>query len=125
MTWVLKDQKLQEKLEFFIPKLTEDLTDLRIRFPNNRTLFITGEKDGLQYHFEVPVCMLKEIEVLKPYVWYPRAKFDGNPHKYLIAERVPDYVGQSRLFLTDFCPHDLYVKTAYFMYLEHAPESEE
>lgn len=46
---------------------------------------------GFYWRIVIPKADIKIIEELKPYVWYKREKFDGNPNNYDLIERNYDY----------------------------------
>lgn len=54
-------------------------------------------------------------EELKPYVWYDRSEFDGNPNNYILVEE--EYNGQ--LTITEDSNTELWSETGRFMYLEY------
>lgn len=54
----------------------------------------------------------EEVEELKPNVWYPRGKFDGNPKNYIIVERTQQGVVYANYKDTvfDFTHHFMYIE---------------
>lgn len=43
-------------------------------------------KFGCEFTLHCELIDFDEVEELKPYVWYDREKFDGNPNKFLLVE---------------------------------------
>ncbi len=53
-----------------------------------KSFFVDGKRAVHGFDFDVTIKRsdLVEIEQLKPYVWYERAKFDQNPEGYQLVE---------------------------------------
>lgn len=129
----LKDKVLQEKLDALSDenKFSEQLQ-------------VTCEKEILDDFDFINVCfgilsngitkgniriMKSEIEViedLKPYVWYPRQKFDSNPNRYVLVERIKDeYDEFYDISADDYGITHLGFKVTHFMYIERLEKSNE
>lgn len=76
------------------------------RFDGSRT------RHGKSIQFTLTWDDFEEVEELKPYVWYPRGKFDGNPKNYIIVERTQQGVVYANYKDTifDFTHHFMYIE---------------
>lgn len=131
----LKDKVLQEKLDA--------LSDEN-KF--SERLQVICEKEILDGFDYINVCfgilstgitklsihiLKSEIEViedLKPNIWYTSQKFDGNPNRYVIVERIKyededdEFYGISE---DDYGITHLGLSTTHFMYIERPEKSNE
>lgn len=133
--YALKDKVLQEKLDA--------LSDEK-KF--SELLQATCEKEILDDFDYINVCfgilsnvitklsiriLKSEIEViedLKPYVWYPSQKFDENPNRYVLVERIEDEDEDSSFYILsgdDYGITHLGFTTTHFMYIERLEKSNE
>ena len=64
--------------------------------------------------FNIDLDELKYKEDLKPYTWYPKDKFDGNPNNYWLLCKTID--GTLYSFVVTI--NSLYSDTEYFMYID-------
>ena len=86
-----------------------------------KSFFVDGKRAVHGFDFDVTIKRsdLVEIEQLKPYVWYPREKFDGNPNDYLLAEKFPSALSFEEAF--NLCWKKIHIlanNTTHFMYIE-------
>lgn len=63
------------------------------------------------------------VEPLKPRVWYPREKFDGNPNQWMLVERTMDDKGLDDFYFYEESGGDeplyqLWDNTTHFMYID-------
>lgn len=86
---------------------------------NNETTYVSFCVSLLGINFVCQLIINKEdIEVreeLKPFVWYDRSEFDGNPDDYILVEEADT----GYLTIADVGTSDLYSDTERFMYLTH------
>lgn len=61
---------------------------------------------------------LNKSTELKPYIWYPKDSFDGNPKGYIIVER-EFAIEQDHILTISEYSNTLNPFTKYFMYIEH------
>lgn len=67
------------------------------------------------------IADFKEVEELKPYKWYPREMYDGNPKSYLIIEtHEGDWTDCYANEQSELIP-----ETTHFMYIEPLEEEDE
>ena len=69
---------------------------------------------GLAFQLYIDEEDIEEIEPLKPYVWYEREKFDGNPEDYPLVEST----GETYCCTYKLGSKTLYSTTKHFMYIE-------
>lgn len=83
-----------------------------------KSFFVDGKRAVHGFDFDVTIKRsdLVEIETLKPYVWYERAKFDGNPNDYVLIELDED--GEWNLYEPLACNNFLSDSTTKFMYID-------
>lgn len=88
---------------------------------------IYGESHGLQNRLVILKEEIEVIEDLKPNIWHLREKFDGNPNRYVLVERIEYEDGDSfyRISKDDFGITHLGVGTTHFMYIERPEKSNE
>lgn len=90
-----------------------------------KSFFVDGKRAVHGFDFDVTIKRsdLVEIEQLKPYVWYERAKFDGNPNQWMLFERTINDNGWEYFYFYeesggDELLHQLCHNTTHFMYIE-------
>lgn len=87
---------------------SEDLITHTIEFEKQYTVH------GFKLSIEIHRSDLVEVEPLKPYVWYDREKWDGNPEDYPLVE----CTGETYCCTYRLGSKTLYSTTKYFMYIE-------
>ena len=73
---------------------------------------------GIEFCIDLMRKDLVEIEQLKPYVWYPREKFDGNPNDYFLVETG---IAEEMYYVSYGMEHNLHLlkgDATHFMYIE-------
>lgn len=40
-----------------------------------------------RWYFHIPKTDIEQIEVLEPFVWFPKSKWNGNPERHALIER--------------------------------------
>ena len=119
--------KLSDKLNAFLNDNVlsnyRGALERKIVFPfeKDSNLFlntITIDSQNATYGLTLTVTVtredLEEIEPLKPYVWYPCEKFDGNPKDYPLVEST----GETYCCTYKLGSKTLYSTTKHFMYIE-------
>lgn len=71
------------------------------------------------FDLKIPKGYIEVKEDLKPYVWYDRSEFDGNPNEYALVEKIEEDDG-CRLFTSTskIDIRSLISATTKFMYIE-------
>lgn len=122
--------KLSDKLNAFLTdnmlpqykgEVEQELLNWREDFNHetiNTVIFSHKTTHGFAITVTVGQSDFVVIEPLKPYVWYEREKFDGNPNKYVVLER--DNRGRYDSFSTYAQGKDAFLQnnTTHFMYIE-------
>lgn len=127
--YALKDKARQERLDALckVEKFSEQLQNACREHLGNNANFVNvhfgkialENVEGGKYHFsEFNVRILKSdievIEDLKPFVWYPREKFDGNPNNYSVIQfdnDEPDlFIGIPTKSLGNSSTHFMYIE---------------
>lgn len=137
--YALKDKARQERLDALckVEKFSEQLQDACREHLGNNANFVNvhfgkialENVEGGKYYFsEFNVRILKSdievIEDLKPYVWYPCEKFDGNPNGYVLVERIVNYDTVAFTICSKMINSLMDVST-HFMYIERPEVSNE
>lgn len=132
--YALKDKERQAKLDALsdVNKFSEQLqkacnAQMGDRYYNVIVCFgdlyeprdrIYGESHGLQNRLVILKNDIEVIEDLKPYVWYPREKFDGNPNRYVLVERSDDEDEEFYDISNEDPSKYLRAYSTHFMYIE-------
>lgn len=139
MRFALKDKDRQAKLDSLCDenKFSEELQETcREKLGNNANfvcvhfgkIALENVEGGKNHFSEFYVRILKSdievIEDLKPYVWYPCEKFDGNPNGYVLVERIVNYDTVAFTICSKMINSLMDVST-HFMYIERPEVSNE
>jgi len=117
----LKDQEKFKKLCELFPRFEESFQKCCEKYFNDDAYIgvHVSNLESLYWCVTIPKEDIEVVEDLKPYVWYPSEKFDGNPNNYILVEDDESSVweisackgcGDAKLILH---------KTTRFMYLNH------
>lgn len=119
VTYILKNRHAFRKATEVFKDFNESFQRACSIQMNDETTFVSFCVSLLGINFVCQLTIDKEdIEVreeLKPFVWYDRSEFDGNPDDYILVEEEDT----GYLTIADVGTSNLYSDTKRFMYLTH------
>lgn len=63
--------------------------------------------------FDIPKRDIERVEELKPFVWYPASKWNGNPQKHSLVERAAN----GHVYSYNITTQILDIETKFFMFV--------
>lgn len=124
MKFVHKDKVFFDAICTLFPSFSKRFQDAREEQWEDGCLSIAVNRSGVEdffWHIEIPKTDIEKIE-LKPYKWYPREEFDGNPNNYWIVEQVHWSKTVKKVEIYHIQVKHLHHASKKFMYIEPAEE---
>lgn len=121
--YIHKDKKFFEEVCKLFPSFSkrfQEACESQMKDGSN-FIFVKRSNCGgcFSWSVSIPKSDIEVKEYLKPYVWYGRGEFDGNPNDYLLLEDVYDFFGDNlAVFYDKNGIHRLGNSTKRFMYIE-------
>lgn len=86
-----KDQEFFNEVCKLLPSFAKRFQEACEDQWHDRFNFISIERDSprgsFHWSFHIPKRDIERIEDLKPFIWYPTSKWNGNPEKHALVER--------------------------------------
>lgn len=86
-----KDQEFFEEVCKLLPSFEKRFQDACKDQWNDPHNFIYVERDSkrasFEWYFHIPKKDIERVEVLEPFVWFPKSKWNGNPERHALIER--------------------------------------
>lgn len=86
-----KDQEFFKEVCNLLPSFEKRFQEECKRQWNDGFDFISidrnGPHRGFNWSFSIPKRDIECVEALKPFVWYPASKWNGNPERHALVER--------------------------------------
>lgn len=112
-----KDQEFFEEVCKLLPSFAQRFQKACEDQWNDRVNFINIQRDGynksFHWDFNIPKKDIKCVEVLEPFVWFPKSKWNGNPERHALIERYAD--GRTCAFRE--LVHMIDMDTEFFMFV--------
>ena len=112
-----KDQKFFEEVCKLLPSFAQRFQEACRDQWNNRAEYINVARNNYDtvfyWSFHIPMGDIERIEDLKPFVWYPASKWNGNPEKHALVERDTD----GEIYVFRGLAHVLASDTEFFMFV--------
>lgn len=119
MGYYIDNEEKWRAVKKLFPWATDDVIAKAVdKYADGKHSKVIVSEPGKPYNsaerFNIDLDELKYREELKPYTWYPKDKFDGNPNNYwMVVKTVQDNLC-SYMYSID----SLYSEAEYFMYIK-------
>lgn len=110
-----KDQKFFEEVCKLLPSFVERFQEeCATQWEDEFDFVAVRRKHSTPFNwsFSIPEKDIERVEDLKPFVWYPTSKWNGNPEQYTLIERVV----QGDTYPFRGMVHALTAETEFFMF---------
>ena len=110
-----KDQEFFEEICKLLPSFAKRFQEeCKAQWDAHYSFISVGRDRNETFHwyFRIPKKDIEQVEDLKPFVWYPASKWNGNPEQYTLIERV----AQGDTYLFRGMIRALTAETEFFMF---------
>lgn len=112
-----KDQEFFEEVCKLLPSFAKRFQEACEDQWHDRFNFISIERNrpsgSFHWSFHIPKRDIERIEDLKPFIWYPASKWNGNPERHALVERDID----GEIYAFRGLAHVLASDTEFFMFV--------
>lgn len=109
-----KDQEFFEEVCKLLPSFEKRFQEeCKAQWDDHYSFISVGRDSDETFHwyFRIPKTDIERVEVLEPFVWFPKSKWNGNPERHALIERYTN----GRICAFREMVHLLDIDTEFFM----------